>query len=371
MARQHRELQFGSDSFLDIIANIVGILIILIVVAGLRAGRIAVVADLPPAPKPEAKKQPAPTPSPAPVVVNETEPPTPPAPQILPPVPQPMPQIDPELQPAIAKLRTRIEKNRKRRKSLQAELQGVQNELQRITAAASQTSPEVDNLSAEIRSQRESAKRLQAALERNKAALARLRRRYDEARRKGKGAKTVRHKLTPVGNKVTGKEIHLRVAGGKVAHVPIDELVQRMRKEVLRRKSWLLKFPTHKGTVGPVGGFTMDYAVQRQMSSVLDELRGGYGRVRIVLSGWKVRPTAELEAEPVETALGPRSRFLTELRAADDGATITFWVYPDSFAAFRDLQQAARREGLRVAARPLPFGIPIAGSPRGSRSSGQ
>ena len=36
------ELGFGSDSFLDIIANIVGILIILIVVAGMRVSNAPV-----------------------------------------------------------------------------------------------------------------------------------------------------------------------------------------------------------------------------------------------------------------------------------------------------------------------------------------
>lgn len=32
------DIEFGSDSFLDVVANIVGILIILIVVAGIKAG---------------------------------------------------------------------------------------------------------------------------------------------------------------------------------------------------------------------------------------------------------------------------------------------------------------------------------------------
>ena len=39
MSRRHSdEIEFGSDSFLDIVANIVGILIILIVVAAIKAG---------------------------------------------------------------------------------------------------------------------------------------------------------------------------------------------------------------------------------------------------------------------------------------------------------------------------------------------
>src|SRR5258708_2246433 len=41
--RPRGELQFGSDSFLDVVANIVGILIILIVIAGLRVSKMPVV----------------------------------------------------------------------------------------------------------------------------------------------------------------------------------------------------------------------------------------------------------------------------------------------------------------------------------------
>ena len=40
--RPKGELQFGSDSFLDVVANIVGILIILIVIAGLRVSQTPV-----------------------------------------------------------------------------------------------------------------------------------------------------------------------------------------------------------------------------------------------------------------------------------------------------------------------------------------
>src|ERR1700749_2953097 len=46
MAREKNDdIEFGSDSFLDVVANIVGILIILIVVAGIKAGATPVNAQ--------------------------------------------------------------------------------------------------------------------------------------------------------------------------------------------------------------------------------------------------------------------------------------------------------------------------------------
>jgi len=377
--RRTSDPDFGSDSFLDIIANIVGILIILIVIAGLRAARAPVPS--PPSKKPShppvvaatTKPKPVPIPppkvEPEPVVVIELPPP--PRPVLLPPVPTPGPRLRDDLLVEMRRVRDRIA-------ALTAEQRQLEGRLRRVQSARQTRDATKRKLSAELRDGTAAGRRLQTAIaalqveaDRGRAKLAELRRQYDEAGRKPVNVKTVQHKLTPIGQQVTGKEIHFRVAEGKVALVPVDDLVARMRDEVIRRKSWLLKFPTHRGTVGPIGGFEMQYVVQRQLSTALDELRGGYGQIKVLLQGWKIEPTSELRAETVERALQPGSRFLQEIHVADNTATVTFWVYPDSFAAFRKLQAAVHRDGLRVAARPLPFGIPIAGSPRGSRSSGQ
>ena len=74
-----------------------------------------------------------------------------------------------------------------------------------------------------------------------------------------------------VGSQVTGNEIHFRVAGERVARIPLKQLVAQMKEDVLRRKDWLVKFPVHRGTVGPIGGFSMTYVVQRQ--AVIERLR--------------------------------------------------------------------------------------------------
>jgi hypothetical protein len=380
--RPASELEFGSDSFLDIIANIVGVLIILIVIAGLRAARAPVPS--PPSkkpspspvvaalkPKPKRKPVPIPPPKVEPEPVVEIELPPPPRPVLRPPVPTPGPQLRDDLLVAMRRLRDRIAALTATRKQLEDRLRRVRSAQRSLDGSKRTLAAELLDGSAVRQRLQKMIAALQAEADRGRTKLAELRRQYDEAGRKPDNVKTVRHRLTPVGEQVTGKEIHFRVAEGKVALVPIDELVARLREEVIHRKSWLLKFPTQRGTVGPIGGFEMQYAVQRQLSSALDELRGGYGQIKVVLNGWKIEPTPELQAESADRALRPGSRFLQEIHVADNTATVTFWVYPDSFGAFRKLQGAVHREGLRVAARPLPFGIPIAGSPRGSRSSGQ
>ena len=51
--------------------------------------------------------------------------------------------------------------------------------------------------------------------------------------------------------------------------------------------------------------------------------------------------------------------------------TITIWVYPDSFGYFHDLKHVLYDEGYLTAARPMPDGQAIGGSPRGTRSAAQ
>ena len=362
MSRRHSsELDFGSDSFLDIIANIVGILIILIVVAGVRAARTPVVDDsTTPTESP---------PTPPPVVIVEK--PVPPKPDVPAPVPQPLPAADESIPDQIRTINARLAQARSRNANLKTRLSNATIARQAAEDAHSTAIANLQQAALSKEKASDRTTRLKQSMDRNRATLAQLRRQYDEAARKPDNVKTIQHRLTPIGRDVNGTEVHFRIAGGKVAHVPVKGLVKRMREEVIRRKNWLMKFPTHKGTVGPVKGFTMEYTVQRQLTSVVNELRSGYGAVRIMLAGWKILPAADLETETVDEALRNGSRFLQEVRVAPDTATITFWVYPDSFKQFRQLQAAVRADGLRVAARPLPFGIPIAGSPRGSRSSGQ
>ena len=51
--------------------------------------------------------------------------------------------------------------------------------------------------------------------------------------------------------------------------------------------------------------------------------------------------------------------------------TVTLWVYPDSFTLYRQLRDYLVERNVVVAGRPLPDGLPIASSRRGTSSRGQ
>jgi hypothetical protein len=92
----------------------------------------------------------------------------------------------------------------------------------------------------------------------------------------------------------------------------------------------------------------------------------------IQLDRWELLPVDERLGVPVVQALMPNS----ELHAALSGkppehTTVTVWTYPDSYAEFRALKKELFELGYSTAGRPLPSGIRIGGSPRGTKSSAQ
>jgi hypothetical protein len=371
--RARNEEEFGSDSFLDVLANIVGILIILIVSAAARVERgsalpptasAAEPADQPIEPVNAAPSAAEPEPA---VEMAHIEPPS---------DPEPVPELEPDGPPP----------------EIAGELQAIQNKLSSLDPKSRALAGHLDRL----RTESEAAARLLSAAERaaekragklrhNKIRLARLEEalgerqetltglvaEFEEAKNSRPPAVEVKHRLAPISQEVTGEELHFRVSGGRVAQVPLALLVDRVKLQMERQKDWLSGRGRHEAVVGPVDGFTMHFQIERKALSTLDRNRLGYGAYRIGISHWEIFPEPDLKGETPEEALRRGSKFAMAVRNSPDHATLTFWIYPDSFHAYRVLQAACQAEGFVVAARPLPEGVHIAGSPDGTRSAGQ
>ena len=88
------------------------------------------------------------------------------------------------------------------------------------------------------------------------------------------------------------------------------------------------------------------------------------------LEDWELIPTSAVLGESIEEALAPGAEFLARIGKLDpDRATVTLWIYPDSFTDFRRVKKELYTRGLATAARPLPKDMPIAGSRDGSKSA--
>ncbi|HEV3021996.1 MAG TPA: hypothetical protein VGX76_06000, partial [Pirellulales bacterium] len=118
------------------------------------------------------------------------------------------------------------------------------------------------------------------------------------------------------------------------------------------------------------------YTIERQRGT-LDSFSSGAGPAgesgfRYGLSEWQAEAIAAVRGETASEALAPRSQFRQIADVLDPQQTVvTFWVYPDSFALFRQLRDYLYDHELEVAGRPLPPGMPISCSKFGTVSRGQ
>ena len=318
----------GSDSFLDVVTNIVGILIILVMVIGARVRQVSLV-DVSPAPEVE--------------------------------------ELEDELR-SIARTVA----------STEEEIDSLQEQARTVATAAAFAADERVQLATLVAAGKaELAARRQAGEEARVAeaeAEAQRRKLEEEIAQVARDTAKVAHAPaatqevlaypTPIGRTVNGDEIHFRVADGRVAYIPLDELFSLAKQQTQRRGASLMTTAAQVETVGPAQGFRLDYVIEAKV----DQTRG---QVLVRSREWVVRPDGEPVGEPVDEALESRSRFRSALANVKPDTTVTFWCYPDSFAAFRRLREEMHRLAIPTAARPLPEGAPIGGSVEGSKSVAQ
>jgi hypothetical protein len=372
MGRRSGEIQFGSDSFLDVVCNLVGILIILIVMAGVRVSRAPVMVfprTSPTAVAADNGAGEADAPSPFQVAATGLIPTDPPLDPLF--VEEELPDDTADITRQIAELDD--ERQMCRQRVIETEGQ--------LTAAHEQQSTMAERLAAartmlaktegDLASAQQYAAATTAELSTLRDRAAQLAEQVRTAQLQTPAAQRIKHTITPVGKTVTGDELHFRIEHDRVSVVPLDALLKRLKDQIERRKDWLAKARQHEGEVGPVAGFTLRYLVQRENPSVVDELRYGAGMYRISVSEWELELDRGVVSESVDQALQPGSKFYQTLLEAKSDSALTFWVYPDSFEAYGLLKSFCYEQNFLVAGRPLPAGVPIAGSPRGTRSTGQ
>lgn len=348
-------------------ANIVGVLIILIVVAGIRVSRApkgppasgpAVTSESEPVEVAAAPLQPDLAIPPEfeepdePEYVEQTE------------APSDLTQKLTSIQAEIDTLETAFKTTESTKRDLEqrqarGELQinaGRQKLLQEKTVHEKRTRG-VEEMEALIASQQNSLQSLQTQL--------------TELQRQAPKTKTLKHQVTPISRAVVGEQLHFRLSANRVSQVPIHELLQAAMRQAKRHVDTLAATRQHMGTVGPNGGYLLQYKLEAMPASTAEIARHGPGMVRIALTSFQLQPDSELHEESGDEALTRGSMFDIAMQTAEAGSTFTLWVYPDSFPLYRQLQTKLHDAGFTVAGRPLPHGIPIAGSPDGSASAGQ
>jgi hypothetical protein len=355
--RPHREIAFSFDSFLDVVANVCGIIIRFILVAWVGGRSYHALS---------AKQALEPAPVTTEVAAGK------PARFLAPPVTDP-------LEAELARHRDELAEHQQR-------LLEQLRQCELLETTNSETTKELASLSAsEIAVQQERGQLERALADKTGAtqsaqlSLAELEKRSQQLAAELKALeqlpplkKTLRYR-TPVSRPVHTEELHFECQDGRVCFIDLQAFLIEIRRGLDDQAEQLKSRWQVEGTAGPVGAYRLRYTVERERG-LLDGggLPGGGGGFRYGMSGWVVEPIASARGETASAALAPGGEFRRLVDAIDpDQTVVTMWVYPDSFALYRQLRDFLHERNIEVAGRPLPPGMPIASSRKGSASRGQ
>lgn len=178
------------------------------------------------------------------------------------------------------------------------------------------------------------------------------------------------HYPTPIARTVFTEEIHFRIARGRVCHVPVTSLVDAMKAQLRSSAPPQSHGGKVDGETGAMDGFRMVYTLDVSGTPVAGS--GNLQRVTVELDRFELVADPLLTGETVDEALAPGSGFHSRLdRMKPQQTTVSLWVYPDSYREFMQLRDALRARGFQTAAWPLRDGQPIAGGRDGLRTSAQ
>ncbi len=339
--------QTGQDSFLDIVANIVGILILLVMVMGLRASHSVATEESPQAAVAADMQQAAP------------------------------PVSDQQLKDAVKSAVTTNDDVRNLvQRAVQVHQEAAMREEERgyLATFVAAVEQELEDRRGELNEQEQQEYDVRRRLGESQETLDDLmRQKVSLVSQMSESDITEIESLpTPLSKTVSGKEIHLRLAHGHVALAPVDQLREQFEAQA-ERDVWRLRDQNRVfGTVGPIDGFRLRYQLAKGRVTVQQEpgLERQATVVRFV--SWELLPTAPTLGEPTAQAMLPNSDLRRALRQyAPESTTVTIWTYPDSFDDFRELKRMLFESGYATAGRPLPEGVRIGASPSGKKSSAQ
>jgi len=338
--RKTTEIELGGqDSFLDIASNIVGALIILVMVAGIRAQYSSANIPEPPA---------------------DTH---------------TLADIDAKYQnlqtkeDTAAKLRQDVEELKAQSQMVAEQINRQGSEYAMLFDQMTSVRAGIDSIAEEkSQSLKEKIEYQRQLLEIN-AKLEQIDRTKQYFQQVRPQATVLENIPTPLAKTVEDeKEIHFRLLGGRIVYVPLTELLLQLRQHVNEEQSRYVKQKTNVGKVGPIENFDLEFL----LGTYDFPMRGTIG-TGIELLYAEAVPKYEPLGQPIQEALAsPQSEFRRKLSLfRRDIYTVTVWVYPDSFEEYQALKQFLNEHGYSMAARPTAMGHPIGASPLGTRSSTQ
>lgn len=331
MSKRRGGVSVGHDAFLDIVANLVGILIILVVVLGAQSHSI--MTDV-------RAKQERPT-DPRQVEANDSDMEALGRAASL----AASAQADSvRLESTIKQFDARIAKQNERRTILLALLSEAEaaweDEQQKLDEAqrwAAERQVKVASLTKQLTEMKGERSQLENA---QPPVIA------------------ISHLPTPMAKTVFGKELYLRLKDNRLSVIPFESLADEIGRD-FRRTSGSSRDGVSDAAVGPIRGYVARYVMNRSNELVSNGNQiARMTRARVLVAAFE--PLREPHGETIETVLANDDWLDIELAGYDpETTTVTVAVYPDSYAAFRKLKERIYAKGYATAARPIAEDRPI------------
>ncbi len=345
-----QEEESSEDSFLDVVANVVGVLIILIMLVGAQASRSILVAQTP----------------------QETA-----TPEIV-------------AQPTNLDIRAMREELEQATQTAASSEHAVHNLVLQV-AKISHEANAYDNQRVELAMHRSL---MEEDLERRKDQLGEQQQREFDTQRQLLETKLDLDTLTkeqlslssvpenvteveciptPLARVVDGPSIHLRLSKGLVSIVPFEQLMEEVQHNIAGTKRRLQEQGRAVETYGPLDGYRLKLTIaqRKSASSVGGPLVGQAQRMKIHWEA-EILPVSTEIGQNVEQSLLPGGALHKHLLAQQrQRPAVVVWLYTDSFDEFRPLKRALWEMGFSMATRPMRPGSHIKASPDGTRAAAQ
>ena len=365
---------FGSDSFLDIIANLVGILVILIVLAGLRAAQVSVVSEVAavstgsssvPDQDLSASESIARLPKQEqPSVDASSEEKF--ASRILP---------NPEASLGEDAIPLQIAESQRQElldvvKGLEArlatlpvdsaiaDLKDVQSEL---AAVAGQLPGLQQRLAKENAVRRRSlveATEFDAEYQALRKQLVEVNQTFEELKTAERPVEEFELRINPVGRRSRGEELLFRIEDGRLVHLPAAALFGKAELQSGRLTPMTSASDLESGSVGPIGGVALDYESQVIATMVPTSSGSSMYALRKLMRG-TLRVTRLSATEDWKKSIDDDGAVSRLMLAAPPNAFARIFVTPDSFEAARRVAAFIRTLGHGVATMPIEPGTDI------------
>ncbi|HEY7423644.1 MAG TPA: hypothetical protein VH682_05310 [Gemmataceae bacterium] len=335
--RKSREIEFSFDSFLDVVANVVGIILRLILVAWVGARSYKAVV-----------------PSAAPPALTQEE---------IAELPDPQDPLAPELERQrreLAETQARLLEQLKDWQKLRQDSTLTAEELARLTAHVQEVDGERKSLEEKAQKDKQSSRAAALSLEEIRTRGQRVMEEIEALRKAPSRKQTLRYR-TPVSHPLQSEELLFECHGGRVALIDIGGFLDEVQSTLRDRGGEVLRDTGRfSGTTQAIGAFRLRYNLEMDaMTSKPD-------------CSWDVEPITPDRGETLDKALSAGSEFRHIIDNIEPAQTaVTLCVYPDSFPLYRKLRDYLHERDIVVAGRALPEGSSIAASRHGTASRGQ